>query len=93
MDKINSRKDVSYREETRNNLWKKKFCGMFRYRWQWVIVLVLMSLFWASCSTSQRAGSRRFKKKNDCGCGSWSKHDDTFRVFAYSNEWEAKSRP
>lgn len=82
---------VSYRDEPKNYLRKKKFCGMFRYRWQWVTVLVVMSLFFASCSTSQRTGSRWFKKKDDCGCGSWSKHDDTLRIFAFTNAWEADS--
>lgn len=35
-------------------------------------LLVLMMFVFTACHTSRRTPSRKFRKKKDCGCGTWS---------------------
>jgi len=37
-----------------------------------VLLLVLLMFVFTACHTSRRAPSRKFRKKKDCGCGTWS---------------------
>ncbi len=38
-----------------------------------IILLLLFPVFvFTSCHTSRRTPSRKFRKKKDCGCGTWS---------------------